>query len=85
MITPLGRWLKTVHPGRGGASWLARRSECAPATIKRALAGEPILTEPARLRISAATDGVVTPEMLKRGAQIKRKAGRARAARGEAA
>lgn len=74
MSLDLGTWLARERPGaiageyaRGAPTWLARRSECAPATIKNALERKPIENEPAAQRISAATDGKVTVERLMRG------------------
>lgn len=75
------------HPGRGGPTWLRIESKCTYDTVRRAIRNEPILTEPARKRLSAATRGEVTEEELKAGgvrAKPQRKVVRKLARKGSA-
>jgi hypothetical protein len=70
----LATWLETHHPGRGGRTFLQRKSGCNHETIARALAGDPILTEPAAQRLSDATNKAVTvAELMAGGVRAKPK------------
>lgn len=64
MGNALAAWLKAYYPGRGGPTKLVRLSGAHADTVRRALRGDPIITEPAAQRISDATGGVVTVEQL---------------------